>query len=98
MDRLRYRRCFVRELVALVARLHDPSLVVEYLRGKREKKWRKYMYTERKREGERKRDQPFSGIASDVLDFLDLKKKEIFVIHNFFHNSEINCAILINTA
>lgn len=51
MDRRRYRRCFVRELVAFVARLHDPSLVVEYLRGKREKKWRE-VYDERERERE----------------------------------------------
>jgi hypothetical protein len=36
VDRLRYRRCFVRELVAFVARLHEPSLV-EYLRAKRER-------------------------------------------------------------
>lgn len=47
VDRLRYRRCFVRELVAFVARLHDPSLVVKYLRGKREKKWRGVCITER---------------------------------------------------
>ncbi|TGZ56713.1 hypothetical protein DBV15_08148 [Temnothorax longispinosus] len=33
VDRLRYRRCFVRELVAFVARLHDPSLVVDYLKA-----------------------------------------------------------------
>lgn len=32
VDRLRYRRCFVRELVAFVARLHDPSLSsLEYI-------------------------------------------------------------------
>lgn len=75
MDRLRYRRCFVRELVAFVARLHDSFLVVEYLRGKREKKIeRNIEKREREKEG---RDQLFSGITSDVLlDFLNLKKKE----------------------
>lgn len=39
VDRLRYRRCFVRELVAFVARLHDPSLSsLEYIPWSRSEK------------------------------------------------------------
>jgi len=76
VDRLRYRRCFVRELVAFVARLHDPSLVVKYLRGKREKKWREVCITDRAWKKGRSVISEYY-MNNILLDFLDSKKKEI---------------------
>jgi len=59
VDRLRYRRCFVRELVAFVARLHEPSLV-EYLRAaprKEGEKWREvHVRPREKRQRDRERE------------------------------------------
>lgn len=69
----------MRELVAFVARLHDPLLVVKYLRGKREKKWREVCTTEKER------DRLSSGITNGVpLDFLDSKEEREICDARFF--------------
>lgn len=79
VDRLRYRRCFVRELVAFVARLHDPSLASWNTFEERGRKSReKYIYSRvSEREKERLAVFSFGYITNSVLlDFLHSRKEE----------------------
>jgi len=87
VDRLRYRRCFVRELVAFVARLHDPFLVVEYLRGKTKKKWRDVCTIERAKEKERSVILEYNERCSSWFSRLGKIRKRC-VMRGFSHNSD----------
>lgn len=83
----------MRELVAFVARLHDPLLVVKVPSRKEGEKMVRSMYN---RESEREREIGYPRVLRTVvpLDFLDSEEeRERFVTPGFSHNSDKLCDV-----